>query len=165
MKAMSMRATVRSGAIAAAILLAAPAAAQAPAAGSADVAAPVVKADAAAKRQTAFWTENGKPMVARGADVAKAPKDATVIDVKVFDLGGGQNFREITVRKDSAFNPPKGADALVYVLKGRLQVKLGPATSVVGPGDSFRKVAALDNTYTALEETVILETDAPPLKN
>jgi hypothetical protein len=154
-------------AFAVALLLGAPAMAQIPgdAAAPAGLTAPVVKADAAAQRQTAFWTENGKPMAARGADVAKAPQDATVIDVKVFDLGGGQNFREITIRKDSSFNPPKGADALIYVLKGRLQVKLGAATSVVGPGDSFRKVAALDNTYTALEETVILETDAPPLKN
>jgi len=126
--------------------------------------AAVVKGADITPRQTAFWVENGAPKAARGADVANAPKGATVIDVKVFDLGGGQNYREIKIRKGDAFSPPKGRDALVYVLSGKLDVKLGDVKDTVGPGDSFRKIAAQDNNYTAVEETVIVETDAPPLE-
>lgn len=127
---------------------------------TAETRAPLVKSGEAAKRQTAFWTENGKAMVARGADLDKAPKSATVIDVKVFNLGGGQNYREIVIHKGGSFAPPRG-DALVYVLKGELDVKLGEVTGKVGPGDTFRKIGIQDNKYTALKETVILETDAP----
>lgn len=123
--------------------------------------AALVAGATAPKRQAAFWVENGKPMAARGADVAKAPQGAAVIDVKVFDLGGGQNYREITIRKGDSFAPPKGMDALVYVLKGKLEVKLGAVSGTVGPGDAFRKIAIQDNNYKALEETVIVETDAP----
>lgn len=140
----------------------APAAAPpAPAPITADSKAAVVSGAAAPKRQTAFWVENGMPKAARGADVAKAPPGATVIDVKVFDLGGGQNYREITIKKGDSFSPPKGMDALVFVLKGKLDVKLGAVTGTVGPGDAFRKIAIQDNKYTAVEETVIVETDAP----
>jgi quercetin dioxygenase-like cupin family protein len=127
---------------------------------TADTKAPLVKGSEATKRQTAFWTENGKPMVARGADLEKAPKSATVIDVKVFNLGGGQNYREIAIHKGGSFAPPKG-DALVYVLKGELDVKLGEVAGKVRQGDTFRKIGIQDNKYTALKDTVILETDAP----
>ena len=125
--------------------------------------APLVKGDAAPVRQTAFWMENGQPKAARGPDVAKAPKDSAVIDVKIFDLGGGQNYRQITIRKGDSFAPPRG-DALIYVLKGQLDVKLGTVTGKVGPGDAFRKIGIQDNKYTALEETLIVETDAPASK-
>ncbi|MCB2106915.1 MAG: hypothetical protein KDE14_04400 [Rhodobacteraceae bacterium] len=127
--------------------------------------AAVVKGANIMPRQSAYWVENGERKAARGKDVATAPKDATVIDVKVFDLGGGQNYREIKIRKGDAFSPPKGRDALIFVLSGKLDIKLGDVTDSVGPGDSFRKIAAQDNLYTAVEETVIVETDAPALEN
>ncbi len=147
-----------------AVLAQAPAGAP-PAPITAESKAALVNAASAPKRQTAFWVENGKAMAARGADVAKAPQGATVIEVKVFDLGGGQNYREITIRKGDMFSPPKGMDALVYVLKGKLEVKLGSVTGTVGPGDAFRKIAIQDNNYKAIEETVIIETDAPGPKS
>lgn len=126
------------------------------------VTAPVVMADDAPSYPVAFWTENGEPKAARGEAVETAPDVATVINVKVFDLGNRQMFREITIQQGDAFSPPKGRDALIYVLEGKLEVRLGEGVkAVVNAGDAYRKVAAQDNLYTALETTVILETDAP----
>lgn len=137
--------------------------APAPAPLTPDSKAALVQGANAPKRQTAFFVENGQPKALRGPDIAKAPAGAAVIDVKVFDMGGGQNYREITIKKGDSFAPPRG-DALVYVLKGKLDVKLGTVSGTVGPGDAFRKIGIQDNNYKAVEETVILETDAPATK-
>lgn len=129
---------------------------------TADSKAPVVHAAEALKRPTAFWVENGKSRILRGAEVAKAPKNATVIDVEVFNLGGGQVYRKVRIPKGETFMSPKGiADTLVYVLKGKLHLRLGTVDTTVVAGDAYRKIAAQNNIYSALEDTVFIETDAP----
>ena len=130
---------------------------------TADSKAPVVKGKELTKTPVAFYSENGKPVVARGPDSAKAPKDATVIQVEAIPLGG-VNYTRITIPKGKSFTAPKGGDSIVYVLKGKLNVKLGTVSADVGAGDAWRKLAPQDNIYTAVDEAVILETSAPQTK-
>ncbi len=142
---------------------AAPAAPPAPPALTADSQAPVVKGKDLTKNAVAFITENGQLKVVRGPDALKAPKDATVIQTEVFPLGG-VNYTRITIPKGKAFTAPKGSDSVVYVLKGKINVKLGTVTADLEPGDAWRKLSPQVNTYTAIEETTILETAAPATK-
>jgi hypothetical protein len=123
--------------------------------------APVVKGAEVTAMEVAFWSENGKAMIARGPDVKNAPKTAAIAKVKAFPLGGGQMIRQVTFPKGAEISAPKGGDTLVYVTKGKMELKLGSVTATVGPGDAFRKIAVQDNVYKCIEETTIVETDAP----
>ncbi len=142
---------------------AAPAAPPAPPALTADSKAPIVKGKELTKNPVAFITENGATKVVRGPDALKAPKDATVIQTEAFPLGG-VNYTRITIPKGKSFNAPKGGDSMVYVLKGKVKVKLGSVTAELGEGDAWRKLGPQDNTYSAVSEVVILETSAPATK-
>ena len=113
--------------------------------------------------QVALWAENGKPMVARGAEAVKAaPATATIANVHVLALGV-PNFRQVVFPKGAKILPPAGpTDTLVYVLKGHMKLKLGDSKGEVGPGDAYHKVAGQDNFYEVIEETTIVETDYVP---
>jgi hypothetical protein len=43
-----------------------------------------------------------------------------------------------------------------------MKLKLGSVDAEVGEGDAWRKIAVQTNVYTALEDTLLLETDGPP---
>lgn len=135
----------------------------APPALTADSKAPVVKGADLTKMPVAFINENGTMKVVRGPDALKAPKDATVIQVEPIPLGG-VNYQRLTIPKGKSFTAPKGSDSIVYVLKGKINVKLGTVTADLGPGDAWRKLSPQENVYTAIEETQILETAAPATK-
>lgn len=122
--------------------------------------APVLKGKELPQIDVAMWTENGKAMVARGADVKNAPKTATVFKVRPFPLGSGGAIREVSIPKGGGFSPPKTTDTMVYMIKGRLKVKLGSVTGEVGPGDVFRKIALQNNSYAALDDVVFVEAEA-----
>lgn len=140
---------------------AAPAAA--PAAPAADVKATIVTGKNATVTQAALWSEGGKPMIARGAEAMKtAPKDATIANLRVYPLMGF-TFREVTFPKGAKFLTPMGPmDTVLYVVKGRIKVKLGGVEGEVGPGDTLRKISGQISSYEILEEAVVLETDADP---
>ena len=106
----------------------------------------------------------GQLVVARGPDAAKAPKDAVVVQVEILPLGGTQTYRRITIAKGQSFTAPANSDTLVNVLKGRMRLKLGAVDAEVGVGDAWRKIAVQTNVYTALEDTLLVETDAPLTK-
>lgn len=126
--------------------------------------APIVHGSEATKRRTATWVENGSPQIARGPDVANAPKGATVIDVEIFDLGGERSYRKVSLPRGAKVPSPRESatsTALVYVLKGKMNIKLGSVNATVAAGDAFRKIGAQENFYDVLEDTVFVETDAP----
>ena len=126
---------------------------------TADSKAPVAKSADQPVTPVAIFQENGKPMILRGPDAAKAPANAVKFSTKVFQLGNGQVFREISLPKGMTLPAPKTSDTIVYVVKGRVDVKLGTVSAQVGPGDTWRKIAPQDNLYTALEDVVLIETD------
>lgn len=126
--------------------------------------APVVRVREVTKAPIAFYVENGKNIVARGPDAAKAPKDAVVLQVEIMPLGGSQNYRRITIAKGQSFTAPTTSDTLVYLLKGKMRLKLGGVEAELGEGDAWRKIAVQPNIYTALEDTLLVETDAPLTK-
>ncbi len=126
--------------------------------------APVVRIKDVTKAPIAFYVENGKNIVARGPDAAKAPKGAVVLQVEIMPLGGAQNYRRITIAKGQSFTAPTNSDTLVYVLKGKMKLKLGAVDAEVDEGDAWRKIAVQTNIYTALEDTLLVETDAPLTK-
>ena len=126
---------------------------------TADSKAPVAKSADQPVTPVAIFQQDGKPMILRGPDVAKAPANAVKFSTKVFQLGNGQVFREISLPKGMTLPAPKTGDTIVYVVKGRVDVKLGTVAAQVGPGDTWRKIAPQDNLYTALEDVVLIETD------
>ena len=128
---------------------------------AAEATAPVVYAKNVSKSPIAFYMADGKNVVARGPDAAKAPKDAVVVQVEIMPLGGTQSYRRITIAKGQSFTAPTNSDTLVTVLKGRMKLKLGTVDAEVGEGDAWRKIAVQTNVYTALEDTLLLETDGP----
>ncbi len=134
---------------------------------TADSKAPVVKAGEAMAVEVAFWTDaTGKYNVARGAEAKNAPKNAAMAHVKFYQLGNGQNMREVTLPKGAPFTAPKGGDCLVFVTKGKLNVKLGTVSASLVAGDSYRKIGVQDNIYTCDDAScTIVETDAPPPKS
>ncbi|MSO98929.1 MAG: hypothetical protein EXR11_12045 [Rhodospirillaceae bacterium] len=144
---------------------AAPAAPPAPPPLTAESNSPVVKASEARMIDIAYWVDaSGKYMQARGEEAKNAPKNAAMAHVKVFNLGNGQNMREITLSKGAPFTAPKGGDVLVYVTKGKIDLKLGKVSATVAAGDSYRKIGPQDNIYTCMEDScVFAETDAPKM--
>jgi quercetin dioxygenase-like cupin family protein len=122
----------------------------------------VVKAKDAPVIPAALWMENGKPMVLRGAEAKKAPPTATVIQAVVYNLGG-PSYRRVIFPKGARFSPPSNtADTLLYVLKGRVEVKLGDEPMVeVGPNDAFRERAGVLTQFHAVEESELVETNVP----
>ena len=137
-----------------------PAAAPAPAAARA---APklVVKGKDAPVVPVALWTENGKPMVLRGADSKNAPAGATIVHATIYNLGG-PSFRKVVFPKGARFSPPSNTeDTLLFVLKGRLKVKMGDVAAEVGPNDAFRERAGVMTEFDAVEETELVETNIP----
>jgi hypothetical protein len=133
--------------------------AQSPVAPAARAAQPqIVKGKDVPVLPVALWVENGKPMMAQGPDAVKtAPKNAVMAKIKIYALGG-PSIRQATIQKGTVM-PPANNDTLVYVLKGRMKVKLGALEGEVGPGDSFYKLGDQTNIYETLEETVIIETN------
>ena len=125
--------------------------------------AAIVSNKTATPAQAALWTEDGKPMIARGPEAMKtAPKNAIIANIKVFPLLGF-TFREVTFPKGAKFLTPMGPmDTVLYVVKGRIKVNLGGVEGEVGPGDALRKISGQISSYEILEEAVVLETDADP---
>jgi len=120
----------------------------------------VVARDQAMVVPAALWTEEGTPMVARGAEaVAAAPANAVRVTVRVF---GATGVREVTVPAGSEFLPPKGAqDTVVYLAKGRMTVTLGDEVTQISAGDVFQKAGSSDNKYQAHEDSVLVEHYVP----
>jgi quercetin dioxygenase-like cupin family protein len=145
------------GAIAAGLI--ASAAAQAPTAAASKF---IAKGKDAPVIPVALWMENGKPMVLRGADAKNAPPSATVIKAVFYNLDG-PSYRRVIFPAGAKFSPPSNtADTLLYVVKGRVEVKLGDEPMVeVGPNDAFRERAGVLTQFHALEESELVETNVP----
>ena len=115
----------------------------------------------------ALWTENGKSKVARGAaDVAKAPKDAARLDIKVFNYMYGGNIREAHLKKGTKYQPPGGHLTVIYVQKGHLRVTEGGITGDVYAGDTIAEYDGRPTTIEVMEDTVNIEAswENPPAK-
>jgi quercetin dioxygenase-like cupin family protein len=111
----------------------------------------------------ALWMENGKPMVLRGAEAKNAPPSATVIEAVFYNLDG-PSYRRVIFPKGARFSPPSNpaSDTILYVLKGRVEVKLGDEAEVtVGPNDAFRERAGTITRFHALERSELVETSVP----
>lgn len=127
-----------------------------------DSTAPVVRSADVPKQRTAFYRVDGKPIVKSGPDVAQAPANALIIQFEDFPLGGRAGFRRITIPRGRAYIPHGGTDMVGYLVQGKLGLKLGKVVTEVGVGDTWRRIALQENLYTAIEEVVILESEAAP---
>jgi quercetin dioxygenase-like cupin family protein len=111
----------------------------------------------------ALWTEDGKPNVLRGPEAKNAPPSATVIESVFYNLDG-PSYRRVIFPKGAHFSPPSNpaSDTILYVLKGRVEVKLGDEAAVtVGPNDAFRERAGTITKFHALERSELVETSIP----
>ena len=111
--------------------------------------------------EVAFWSDSGKPMVARGEDAKKAPAGAVHVTSKIFNMGG-LTMREVRIPKGAQFAPPAGPnDTLIYVQSGRVKVKSGDAEREAGAGDTIREVAGRLTQFNVLEAAVFIEATIP----
>jgi hypothetical protein len=108
----------------------------------------------------ALWVENGQPKVARGDDVASAPKDAAKVMSRAFNYPGGA-IREAYLTKGTKYTPPGGHLTVIYVAKGHLRITEGGVTGEALAGDSFSEFDGRPTVIEVLEDTIDIETSFP----
>ena len=115
----------------------------------------------AAEAETAHiaeWLDGGKLVRATGEAAAAAPPDAARYTVRVFPLPG-YNLIETTVPMGTVILHRSCAfDQLFYLIKGRLKASIGGTIDEVVEGDSMRAPAGTAHGFSALENSVFIQT-------
>ena len=100
-------------------------------------------------------------ITAAEAGPATAPEGTPACLVKVFDLPG-HPLVETRLARGATLLPRRDAlEQMFYVVSGHLRVTLADTQDDVVTGDCMRSPAGSDYTFTALEDTVFIQTAVP----
>jgi len=117
-----------------------------------------LKASQAQVSNVVEWLDIGKLLSATVETAALAPADASRYAVHTFALPG-YPLLETRLAKGTVMLPrSEGSDQLFYVVKGAMHAVLADTAVDVVTGDSMRSLAGRDYSFTALEDTVFIQT-------
>ena len=111
----------------------------------------------------AQYVRDGEPTTAvKPDDVAKAPEDAGVFDVKRYNFDGN-SIRLAMLRKGGSTTPAINSrtDILIYISKGRMRRTEDGKVYEVVAGDAIREEFGKSGYWDLLEESEFLATNMP----
>ncbi len=124
----------------------------------------IVTAKQAKDSEIAQWIVDGKEFSARTpAEIKAAPKNASRYITKLYEFDGN-SFRVATLKKGTRTNmvAPTRSDVLMYVAKGSAVRKEAGESFQISAGDTFRERMNKPGSWEALEDLLLIATDAPP---
>ena len=124
----------------------------------------IVTSKQAKASEIAQWQDGGKDLSARTPEELRAaPKNASRYVTKRYEFDGN-SFRVATLKKGTRTNnvAPTRSDVLMYVAKGSARRTEGAETFQISAGDAFRERKGSAGSWEALDDLVLIATDAPP---
>ena len=109
----------------------------------------------------AEWIEGAKVRCVSGEAVGSAPSGASHYAQKSFTLQGYTLVETHVTTGNSILPRTDRADNLFYVIKGRMNAVIADTRDEVIAGDTLRSVAGRPYGFTALEDSVFVQTAVP----